>query len=72
MQIIAGPAGFSQDAAAEKPEQFSALLGAAVGKFKAAESGNKTPLLAQQPAAADIKAPRAVVNSGSCRVAPLL
>jgi len=52
-----GPAGFSQDAAAEKPEQFSALLGAAVGKFKAAESGNKTPLLAQQPAAADSKPP---------------
>ncbi len=51
----AGPAGFSQDAAAEKPEQFSALLGAAVGKFKAAESGNKTPLSAQQSAAADSK-----------------
>ena len=53
----AGPAGFSQDAAAEKPEQFSALLGAAVGKFKAAESGNKTPLSTQQTAAADIKPP---------------
>ena len=48
-----GPAGFSQDAAAEKPEQFSALLGAAVGKFKAAESGNKTPLSTQQTAAAE-------------------
>ena len=53
----AGPAGFSQDAATEKPEQFSALLGAAVGKFKAAESGNKTPLSTQQTAAADIKPP---------------
>lgn len=53
----AGPAGFSQEAAAEKPEQFSALLGAAVGKFKAAESGNKTPLSTQQTAAADIKPP---------------
>ena len=52
-----GPAGFSQDAAAEKPEQFSALLGAAVGQFKAAESGNKTPLSTQQTAAADIKPP---------------
>ena len=51
----AGPAGLSQDAATEKSGQFSALLGNAVGKFKAAESGNKTPLSAQQSVAADIK-----------------
>lgn len=51
----AGPAGLSQDAATEKSGQFSALLGNAVGKFKAAESGNKAPLSAQQSVAADIK-----------------
>lgn len=51
----AGPAGLSQDAATEKSGQFSALLGNAVGKFKAAESGNKAPLSAQQSAAADSK-----------------
>jgi flagellar hook-length control protein FliK len=48
---LTGPAEPSQDIAAEKPGPFSALLGDAAARIKAAKSGNQMPLSAQQKSA---------------------